>query len=402
MHSMCVTHGPLAHFKVHVRTYGGKKDEDLNKTTAHTGSIQKFINLLDEFLEDFKGRGHHVTMDSAYMGDLMALSGIKVWLVNMLGTCQSNRVGADIAAAKKAMKRGTYEAIQWQHISENLNAAIWADNNIVSTLSNYHSPIFLDEGTGMRRRKKSKEGIRDREQSEVKCPAQNKDYSETFRQIDAGNGKEQRYDLKFESKLHNWSPKLVFRLFGINSQNARSYYLRLVRLYTPDRVPQDYRQCMQRWTHHMLQRGDNVRTQRAEHPAVKKDLSTVHSTGQGRRRRSDARIGRGTTAPTQETPEGVLTLSQLVTIQKKKSPWRIHQSKVYHKQGRCDYKKCPNLAICTGKRKRAYDTFRYCEECSAKAGKVMYFCNDVKGKGEDGKRKLCLCHEKYHKQECDY
>ena len=43
-------------------------------------------------------------------------------------------------------------------------------------MSNYHSPAFLDVGQGMRRRKKDKNGTRERHQSEVKCPKQNKDY----------------------------------------------------------------------------------------------------------------------------------------------------------------------------------------------------------------------------------
>ena len=166
------------------------------------------------------GRGHYVTMDSAYMGDLMAQIGREIWKCNLLVTCQSNRVGADIGPTKKAMKRGTYEAVQFQHKTKDLNAAVWSDNNIVSTCSNYHSPVFLDVGQGMRRRKKDKSGTRERHQSEVKCPEQNKDYSNTFGKIDSSNMKEQRYDLKFESKKHNWSPKLVFRIFGVNSQNA--------------------------------------------------------------------------------------------------------------------------------------------------------------------------------------
>ena len=72
LHSMCVTYGPLRSFKLHVCTYGGKSDEDLSQTTLYTGTTQKFINFLDKFLEDFKGKGHHVTMDSAYMSDTLA------------------------------------------------------------------------------------------------------------------------------------------------------------------------------------------------------------------------------------------------------------------------------------------------------------------------------------------
>ena len=166
------------------------------------------------------GRGHYVTMDLAYMGDLMAQIGREIWKCNLLGTCQSNRVGAEIGPTKKAIKRGTYEAVQFQHNTKDLNVAVWSDNNIVSTLSNYHSPVFLDVGQGMRRQKKDKSGTRERNQLEVKCPKQNKDYSNGFRKINSSNMKEQRYGLTFESKTHHWPPALVFRLFGVNSQNV--------------------------------------------------------------------------------------------------------------------------------------------------------------------------------------
>ena len=158
------------------------------------------------------------------MGDLLALIGREILKCNLLGTCQANRMGADITATKKAMKRGTYEAVQFQHKTKSLNLAVWFDNSIVLMLSNYYSPVFLDVGQGMLRRKKDKNSTRERNQSEMKCPKENKDYSNTFGKIDSSNMKEQRYDQKFESKTHNWSPKLVFCLFGVNSQNAFAYY----------------------------------------------------------------------------------------------------------------------------------------------------------------------------------
>ena len=73
--------------------------------------VQKFINLLDEFLEEFKGCGHHATMNSAYMGDVMAQIGWEVWKINMVGTTQTNRVGADVKEKRKRMKVGTYECV---------------------------------------------------------------------------------------------------------------------------------------------------------------------------------------------------------------------------------------------------------------------------------------------------
>jgi hypothetical protein len=54
-----------------------------------------------------------MTMDSAYMGDIMGQIGRDVWKMNLLGTCQSNRVGCGptAAAAKSELKIGTYESI---------------------------------------------------------------------------------------------------------------------------------------------------------------------------------------------------------------------------------------------------------------------------------------------------
>ncbi len=86
LHSLCVAIGKLALYKLHVRTYGGKSDEDLNKQSNHTRTIQKWINLLNEVLDDFKGKGHTVTMDSAYVGNILAQVGRYKWLINMIGT----------------------------------------------------------------------------------------------------------------------------------------------------------------------------------------------------------------------------------------------------------------------------------------------------------------------------
>ena len=165
---------------------------------------------------------------------------------------------------------------------------------------------------------------------------------------------------------------------------------------------------MQRWTHYLLSYGDNVRVRRAEHAPLKVDLTTVIGTGQGRRRRSDARVGRDT-APPQDVSasapsQDVSSLAKLEAIQRKKSPWRRHQSKAHERPGRCLWEHCPNLYKDTAEEQRGYHTFNHSEQCSAKEGEIMYFCNDVKGKaeGETNKWVVCLCHEAYHKKYCDY
>ena len=55
IHSLCVTLGALASYKLHCRVYGGKTDEDLCKKHVNTANTQKWINLYDELLDSFKG-----------------------------------------------------------------------------------------------------------------------------------------------------------------------------------------------------------------------------------------------------------------------------------------------------------------------------------------------------------
>ena len=46
------------------------------------------------------------------MGDIVALIGGHKWKVNMLGTVQENRTGANTTEEKRAMKN-TYKAVMW-------------------------------------------------------------------------------------------------------------------------------------------------------------------------------------------------------------------------------------------------------------------------------------------------
>ena len=90
LHSLCVTKGRLATYKLFVRVFGGKHDADLNRRHPYTSSVLKFVSLYSIMLQSFTGRGHCLVMDSAHMGDVMALIGRHVWKVNMVGTCQTN------------------------------------------------------------------------------------------------------------------------------------------------------------------------------------------------------------------------------------------------------------------------------------------------------------------------
>ncbi len=130
----------------------------------------------------------------------------------MVGTALSNQVGADVANQIRKMKKGTYDSVCWQHKTRSLNYAVWSDNAIVKTLSNFHGPAYLEAGMGMMQKHQDKDGKRERTRTNVPCPAQTKDYCETFHLIDKGNGAEVNYDLGWKSHLHNWSSNLFFGL----------------------------------------------------------------------------------------------------------------------------------------------------------------------------------------------
>jgi hypothetical protein len=66
MHTVCVTDGPLATYKLHAWTFVGKMDEDLQHGHVNVVTMQKWVNLMSIILDDFfKGKGHCVMMDSA-------------------------------------------------------------------------------------------------------------------------------------------------------------------------------------------------------------------------------------------------------------------------------------------------------------------------------------------------
>ena len=106
-------------------------------------------------LESFKGKGHCLTMDSAYAGDVMMLIGHFEWDINMVGTVQSSKTGAGPEGkhdTQQELNVGTYEHMLYQHAEHPLTYAIWADNTFVKVLSNFHSPAVVKEGLLWKRR----------------------------------------------------------------------------------------------------------------------------------------------------------------------------------------------------------------------------------------------------------
>ena len=70
--------------------------------------------------------------------------------------------------------------------------AAWADNAIVKTLRNFHSPVIIKDG--FQRRCKI-DGVEQRDPVGVPVPEQGKAYCETFYKIDKGNYTKAKYDL---------------------------------------------------------------------------------------------------------------------------------------------------------------------------------------------------------------
>ena len=84
------------------------------------------------------------------MGDAMCQVGREEWDINMVGTVQSSRTGGGrlgkLDIKFHELKKGTHKSLLYQHKTRPLVHAVWADNNFVKTLSNFHSPTIVDVG----------------------------------------------------------------------------------------------------------------------------------------------------------------------------------------------------------------------------------------------------------------
>jgi hypothetical protein len=291
LHTACITKGPLATYKLFARVYGGEGDDDINRRNQHTVTRLKTVLLFDFMLESFKGKGHSVVMDSAYMSDDMCLVGRYVWLFNFVGTVMANRTGAGFLA-KESIKAneiviGCHDLLLYQHNTHPLMYAVsvWADNNFVRTLSNFHSAIVVPNGI-MRKCRDPITKVRAREPTEVNISEQQLDYCDTYYMIDKGNGAEAKYDLATESHLHGW---LSLRYINMTSNNSYNFFCGLYNKYHPGRDPMELKDCINNATHSLLQEGDDIRQRSyGPPPSVTKDLSSSTSSD-GRAIRSDAK-----------------------------------------------------------------------------------------------------------------
>ena len=183
-------------------------------------TIQKWINLMSIMIDEYKGNGHYITIDSAYMVDIMTQIGSEVWGMNMVGMVQTNQSVADTAETITQMNFGSYESACWQHSNKPWVFTAWGDNNIVKMLSNCHGLEILPVGSGVNRKKRGNNGKRERMSKAVPCLAQQKYYCKTFYLVNKGKGAERPNNMGGKGRTHKRSLKLVFRVVNMIMANA--------------------------------------------------------------------------------------------------------------------------------------------------------------------------------------
>ena len=195
------------------------------------------------------------------------------------------------------------------------------------------------------------------------------------------------------SRINNWSPTLVFRLCNMSMPNAYKIYSALHKQYMPDRKRLSMKQCVKELTFNLLQRGDSMRIQKAEHLGKTVDLSQILGWTAGRRTQSDAKWMPPPAEMTMQVQE-LLCLEELRKRQKKAS-WLIHMPALSDKRGKCCWEGCPGLiASARAKRRRGYDLYIHCKQCSAEQGTTFYLCLSTHGE------KRVDCHRPYHAHHC--
>ena len=113
------------------------------------------------------------------------------------------------------------------------------------------------------------------------------------------------------------------------------------------------------------------------------------SSGRGTKIRNDRKFA---VASSPLKPTHAIEQSNILAGQQRKQPWRVHQSLPHANQGKCCWMKCPGLTNSKAKRKRNYETFMHCEECSVKTGCNIFLCNQTKNGVP------VSCHVAYHKR----
>ena len=67
LYSLAITSRKLQfYYKLYARCYGWKDDGDIQGRHSHTARQQKFVNLFEMMLAQFREKGYYVLCDSAY------------------------------------------------------------------------------------------------------------------------------------------------------------------------------------------------------------------------------------------------------------------------------------------------------------------------------------------------
>ena len=90
------------------------------------------MNLFSIVLDPFKGKGHSVVCDSTHMSEIMANIARVIWVINLIGTCPCNRIGADTDCLKDGVVEvGSCDSVAWQRKDGKLSFCVWGDDNLV-------------------------------------------------------------------------------------------------------------------------------------------------------------------------------------------------------------------------------------------------------------------------------
>jgi hypothetical protein len=147
---------------------------------------------------------------------------------------------------------------------------------------------------------------------------------------------EASYDLGGKSQLHNWSPKLVFRLYNMALNNVYKMYMALIKEHTPERRFLPMGDAMRELTHNLCQRGPSMRNLRAEHPSWTRVMGKLFGWVTGRKVRSDAK-GMMMVMPACPLVDAPTDNYALLKNKQCTSLWPIHQSKVVVTRGKCGW-----------------------------------------------------------------
>ena len=179
----------------------------------------------------------------------------------------------------------------WQHGSEFLCYALWSKNNLVQTLSNFHTPKIIDEGL---KRKRKINGVCKIDSAVVPCLHQNINYSETFHLIDKGNDMEAKNHLVGQSKARSY-----LQLFNMNFNNIYRIHMALMEKSNQGSCPLSMAEGIKKVPRAFLQRGEKVRKRAPDHPPTVRHIACVYDTGYGKRKRTNAKGVTTTTTITQ-------------------------------------------------------------------------------------------------------